>query len=489
MEGNPWNDPPGPTPSEVIAMPGRFAALDAFILDKMGQTHLPGVSLALLAGDDVVHQRGYGFRDLKDGLPATPETLYAIGSVTKSFTCLALMQLQEQGKLSVDDPVDRHLPLAIRPFGQPIRLWHLMTHTSGIPALAYAEAVLSREHGSTEKWLPIAGLDDLLTFMDGAEDWGETRPGERWFYLNEGYVLLGEIIERVSGLPYRDYVRRHILEPLGMRRSAFDRATVENDADVATPHLITSDGEPLPSRYSFGRILADGGLISNVPDLLRYLRMFLLGGRASSGDARIAAGASIQAMMEGRVGLPATGWLQSGDAPAILHQPGTYGYGLHAYPDFFGHRLVGHGGSVGVATAYIGFIPARDVAVAVLANGAGYAAGQLGMAALATLLGEDPERLPFLRIERLLDGLAGVYETFKGTMQVTFRRKGDLLQAEFRDKHHQENVPLIPEVLDGDAPRFFTLAAGRRSTVEFNRKGDAIEVLYERYKLRRIGPA
>ncbi len=469
-------------------MPGRFVALDEFILEKMGQTRLPGVSLALLAGDDVVHQRGYGFRDLKDGLPATPETLYAIGSVTKSFTCLALMQLQEQGKLSVDDPIDRHIPLGVQPFGRPIRLWHLMTHTSGIPALAYAEAVLSREHGSTEKWLPIAGVDDLLTFMSGAEGWVETCPGERWFYLNEGYVLLGEIIERVSGLSYPDYLRRHILQPLGMGRSTFDRAAVEADADVATPHLITSEGEALPSHYSFGRILADGGLISSVPDLIRYLRMFLLGGRSPSGSGRIAADASIQAMMEDRVRLPATGWLESAGRPALLHQPGSYGYGLHAYPDFFGHRLVGHGGSVGVATAYMGFIPSRDVAVAVLANGAGYAAGQLGMVALAALLGEDPEHLPFLRIERLLDGLAGVYETFKGTMQITFRRKGDLLQAEFRDKHHQENVPLIPEVLEGDAPRFFILAAGRRSTVEFHRKDGAVEVLYERYKLRRIGP-
>ena len=469
-------------------MDGRFAALDEFILDKMGQTHLPGVSLALLEGDDVVHQRGYGFRDLKDGLPATPETLYAIGSVTKSFTCLALMQLQEQGKLSVDDPLDEYVPLGIRPFSEPIRLWHLMTHTSGIPALGYAEAVLSREHGSSEKWLPIASVDDLLTFMRGAEDWIETRPGERWFYLNEGYVLLGEIIERVSKLSYPDYLRRHILEPLGMRRSTFDRAAVEADADAATPHLITSDGDALPARYSFGRILADGGLISSVPDLICYLRMFLLGGVAPSGG-RIAAASSLQAMMEGRVRLPATGWLEGAGFPALLHQPGSYGYGLHAYPDFFGHRLIGHGGSVGVATAYIGFIPARNVSVAVLANGAGYAAGQLGMIALATLLSEDPERLPFLRIERLLDGIAGVYETFKGTMRVTFRRKGDLLQAEFKDKHHQETVPLIPEVLDGDALRFFALAAGRRSTVEFNRKGKAVEVLYERYKLRRIGPA
>jgi CubicO group peptidase (beta-lactamase class C family) len=193
-------------------------------------------------------------------------------------------------------------------------------------------------------------------------------------------------------------------------------------------------------------------------------------------------------MMEGRVRLPATGWLEGEQPSAILHQPGRYGYGLHAYPDFFGHPLVGHGGSVGVATSYIGFIPGRNVGAAVLANGSGYLPSQMAMVALATLLGEDPHRLPFLRVERTLDSLAGVYETFRGTMRVTFRRAGDLLQAEFKNKHREERVPLIPEVADGDAPRFYTVAAGRRMPVEFFRRGDGVEVLYERYKLRRIGP-
>lgn len=476
-------------------MSTRFAALDEFVLEKMGKTHLPGVSLALLEGDEVVHQRGYGFRDLQNGLPATPETLYGIASVTKAFTCLAVMQLQEQGKLSVEDPLDSHVELGIKPFGEPILLWHLMAHTSGLPALAYAEAVLSKEHGATEKWLPIASVADLLTFMRGAEGWVETRPGERWFYLNEGYVLLGEVIERVSGLAYPDYLRQHILEPLGMRRSVFDRAAFEGDADAATPYIITKSGEAIPSRYSFGRIMADGGLISNVVDLIGFVRMLLgrgrvpgAGERASGSADRVASEGSIQALMEGRAELPSTSWLDGERPGAILQQAGRYGFGLHSYTDYFGHRLVGHSGSVGVATAYIGFIPERNVGAAVLANGSGYAPSQIAMVALATLLGEDPQRLPFLRVERALDSLAGVYETFRGTMRVTFRRAGDLLQAEFKDKYHEERVPLIPEIVEGDAPRFYTLAAGRRSPVEFARRGEALEVLYERYKLRRVGP-
>lgn len=175
-----------------------FTALEEFILEKMAETKLPGVSIALIDRGEVVYSRGFGFRDIERGLPATPRTLYGIGSVTKSFTCIALLQLQEQGRLRVDDPVDRYLPLSVRPMGEAVRIHHFMTHSSGIPALAYAEAVIRHSVGATDTFVPIGSYDDMLNFVNGAQAWTYTRPGERWFYLNEGYVLLGAIIEKVS---------------------------------------------------------------------------------------------------------------------------------------------------------------------------------------------------------------------------------------------------------------------------------------------------
>jgi CubicO group peptidase (beta-lactamase class C family) len=116
----------------------------------------------------------------------------------------------------LDDPVEKFLPLKIRPFGEPIRIWHLLSHTAGIPALAYAEAELRWEQGTGGKPLALATVEDFVAWLNGATDWVEARPGERWFYLNEGYILLGGIIEKLSGLSYADYVRKKILEPLGM---------------------------------------------------------------------------------------------------------------------------------------------------------------------------------------------------------------------------------------------------------------------------------
>jgi CubicO group peptidase (beta-lactamase class C family) len=110
-----------------------FEILEEFLRERMRRTRLPGVSLALVRGEEVVYARGFGFRDLEKRLPATPATAYGIGSITKSFTALGIMQLVEEGKLSLDDPVEKFLPLKIRPFGELIRVWHLLSHTAGIP--------------------------------------------------------------------------------------------------------------------------------------------------------------------------------------------------------------------------------------------------------------------------------------------------------------------------------------------------------------------
>ncbi|MGC9346027.1 MAG: serine hydrolase domain-containing protein, partial [Candidatus Bathyarchaeales archaeon] len=163
-----------------------FGRLENFIFEKMSKTHLPGLSVAIVKDEEVVYSRGFCFRDLEYGLRATPETLYGIGSVTKSFTALSIMQLTEEGKLSLDEPVSKYVPLDLKSREEPVRIWHLMSHASGIPALAYAEALIRYMTGAGDKWIPIASYEDIFTFMREANQWALTRPGERWFYLNEG---------------------------------------------------------------------------------------------------------------------------------------------------------------------------------------------------------------------------------------------------------------------------------------------------------------
>jgi CubicO group peptidase (beta-lactamase class C family) len=329
--------------------------------------------------------------------------------------------------------------------------------------------------GAGEHWLPVASYDDLITFMAGAGEWAVAKPGERWFYLNEGYVLLGYIIEKCSGLSYEEYVKTCILEPLGMTRSFFDKDTVEKDQDTATPYIVTQNGERKPSTYPYGSITSDGGLISNVVDLARYVSMFLGSGEYHGG--RLLSRESLVAMEAPQV---LEGWEGPfGDL--------AYGYGLGITPDFLGHKLVGHSGSLLVATAYMGFIPEKHVGIALLANGTGYPLSQLGMYGLAILVGEDPEKLPFVQNERALKELEGTYETYKGTMKLRVKRSGDFLNVERADKYTKDVGILVPDVIGEKTRLFYLLSGGYKLPVEFSVHEGDVDLLYERYRLKKTG--
>ncbi len=453
----------------------QFSKFEQFVFEKVSDSKLPGISIAVIKDGETIWSRGFGYRDLEHGLAATPQTLYGIASLTKSFTCIAIMQLMEQGKLDVEDPVETYIPFTIRPAGDTVRLRHLMSHSSGIPALAYAESVISGVIGASEHWLPIASYEDMLTFLGDAQEWTVAKPGERFFYLNEGYVLLGYIIEKCAGLPYKEYIRQHIFQPLGMERSFFDQEEVENDQDAATPYIITRDQERLPSRYPYGGITSDGGIISNVLDLAKYVSMFL--GRGQLGGQQLLSPESIEMMETAHIATPLQG-------PFGVY---GYGFGLGTTPDFGGHRLIGHSGGLGVATAYIGFIPQKGVGIALLANGDGYLLSQMGMYGLSLLLDQDPEQLPFVRRERVLDKLEGSYETYKGTMKALVKRAGDFLMLEVKDKYTDTVIPLVPEELNLESGRFYTLTNGNRLPVEFQVREGEVQLFYERYAMRKKG--
>ena len=303
-----------------------------------------------------------------------------------------------------------------------------------------------------------------------------TGQGERWFYLNEGYILLGEIIEKCSGLSYWDYVQQNILQPLNMQRTFFFKEEVDKDLNAAVPYLLADDGRRLPSTYPYSAINAKGGIVSNVLDLSRYATMYLSQGEFAGGQ--IISPQSLQEMQEPRIPTPSKGG-PFGDS--------SYAYGLRITPDFLGHKLVGHGGSVGVATAFIGFIPEKNLSVAVLSNGSGFSMEQFGQYALCAALGKDPDELPFVRSEHSLNQLTGTYETFKGTMKVEVRKAGDMLILTLKDRFHTQNVPLYPEREEKNLKVFSTLSGGSKLEIEFILKDNEVHLLYERYGLKKSG--
>lgn len=454
-----------------------MSRLESFLFAKMAQTKLPGLSVALLSEEGLLYARAFGQRDLERGLPATPDTLYGVASITKSFTALAILLLAESGSLNPDDPVDRYLPFAISPFGEKVTLTHLMAHTSGIPALAYSEALIGHANGTGGRWLPIGGPEDVLTFMADAGEWVESRPGERWAYANEGYALLGLVIERVSGMSYNDFIRRHILTPLGMERSYFTKEEVDADPDAAIPYVLSDGKPPRRGRYLYRLIRSEGGLVSSVNQLARYLSMFLRKGEGVAREETIAS------MLEPRVSLPhytAPALLGDASAPQPAQQ---YALGLQV-ETFLGRRLVSHGGDVLVSTGHIAFLPEDGLGVAVLANGSGYSPALIARVALALALNREPTEIPAVALQTTLSLLEGHYSSYAGSMTATVRMHGDFLKVALSGG---SEVILVPEDVSGPEPRFFTLSLGRRLPVRFRHGEDGPELLYERHKMRRSG--
>ena len=191
---------------------GDISAAIEEIMSKTYKAGEPGAAVIAIKEGKVVFRKGYGLANMELGVPIKPEMVFRLGSITKQFTATAILMLAEQGKLSVSDDITKYLPdFPVQ--GHKVTIEHLLTHTSGIKNLT-----------SLPEWLPLWRKDMTLTevialFKDKPFDF---TPGERWSYSNSGYILLGAIIEKVSGEKYEDFIRKHIFEPLGMTHSFYD---------------------------------------------------------------------------------------------------------------------------------------------------------------------------------------------------------------------------------------------------------------------------
>lgn len=217
-----------------------------------------GTALVAQNGE-IIFKKGYGMANIELGTPNTPEMKFQIGSITKQFTATAILQLQEKGLLSLDDPITKHLPEYPQETGDKITVRHLLSHNSGIPNYTDMPGIM------TQKALPVT-VDELLgTFKDKPL---EFEPGEKYKYSNSGYVVLGAIIEAVSGKTYEDYIQENILEPLNMSNSGYDHRDriIKNRAAGYTQdekgELRNADFVHMSAPYSAG------ALYSTVEDML-----------------------------------------------------------------------------------------------------------------------------------------------------------------------------------------------------------------------------
>jgi CubicO group peptidase (beta-lactamase class C family) len=307
------------------------ATVDQFLLANLERTGLPGVAVAIVSrGGATVTARGHDSR----GRALGPDTPMRVGSLSKSFTALAVMQLVDGGRIQLDHPVREYLPEF--PLDEPVTVRQLLNQSSGMS-----------DHGFREMTLPQPTTTrEAVARLDGASLSGE--PGEAWAYHNPNYHVLARLIEVVGGMEFAEYMRARVFEPMGMTRTYTVLRASERPAGLADGYTFRY-GFPVARPIFDHWIAGSGGVVSTARDMAIWLRVNLDGGLAPNGR-RIVSAQSLRAM-------------HTPSAPG-----GDYGFGWENDRLDDGSTRVEHGGVLFTFSANQQLYPAAGIGIAVLFN-------------------------------------------------------------------------------------------------------------------------
>ena len=317
----------------------RFARIDA-VFERWDRPRSPGCAVGVSQNGRVVYTQAYGMANLEYGVRLRPDTIFESGSVAKQFTATAIALLAQDGKLSLEDPVRKYVP-ELPDFGQPITIQHFLNHTSGIREQWPLLTLAGRPPGSA-----VHTIDEILELVSHQKELNFP-PGEDFLYNNTGYVLLGVIVQRVSGQSFAEFSQERIFRPLGMTHTQWRTdftAIVENRA---TAYRLQPDGS-FRTNMSFTNVYGNGGLLTTVGDLLIW--------NENLDHPRVGG----QALVDQ---LETKGRLNDGFA-------NRYGQGLFL-ADYRGLREVSHNGSTAGYQTVLTRFPEAHLSIAVLCNTAG----------------------------------------------------------------------------------------------------------------------
>lgn len=251
--------------TQAAAMQPWIAKLDEYIARHMRESGAPGLTLALANRQGLIRVSTYGFADSKAGLRVVPETMFEIGSISKSFVSLALLQLREEGKLDLNKPIVEYLPwLKIASKFEPVTTHHILSHTAGLPAV------------------PLL-LDAMLS-----ELWTAYPPGRQFLYSNTGFNILGFLLETLDKRSFAESIRLRLLEPMGMTASS-PVITNETRPQMAVGYKPIIEGQPYPSHGTLAEAqwlemdMAAGSIASTPADMAKYIRMLVNRGALPKG--------------------------------------------------------------------------------------------------------------------------------------------------------------------------------------------------------------
>lgn len=363
-------------------------AIDAFLSAQMQQVNRVGFSVAIVKDGQVVLAKGYGKRSLQDGRAVETNTLFAIGSVSKQFTCAAILLLAEDGKLSVHDPVAKYYPNLTR--AQDITLLDLMNHVSGYPDYYPLDFVDRR------MLKPVAEDELLRQYAGGKLDF---EPGTKWSYSNTGFILLGRVVEKVSGENLGAFLARRIFRPLGMTNTTYELDTTDPRLATGYQTFALSDPEVIAPETG-GWLRGAGGIYSTPGDLVKW-DLALIGGKVLKPDS-YALMTTARKLADGK--------------------SAEYGCGLSVKTQG-GRQIIAHNGAVSGFNTFNAVCPSTRSAVIMTCNLEGGMSGLPGQ--IFSLLLKEPANVP---------AVAGL--TAPEAVKAVFvqMQKGKVVRAQFADE-------------------------------------------------------
>lgn len=328
-------------PAAAERYQAAVSALEAFIEHERVEKGIPAISVALVDDQSVVWAKGFGFADPHKKVPATAETVYRVGSVSKLFTDIAVMQLVEQGKLDLDAPVTTYLPdfQPRNPFGKPITLRQLMAHRSGLVREPPAGSYFDPTPPSLAETVKSLNQTELVY-----------EPETRIKYSNAAITAVGYMLEQTQKTPFPRYLQQALLEPLGLKKSSFE-PTPALTKDMAVGMMWTEHGRTFDApTFELGMAPA-GSMYTTVNDLGRFLGVLFAGGKGPYGQ--ILKPESLEAMYR----------------PQFAKDGQKTGFGLgFMLTEFAGRRRIGHGGAIYGFATELAALPDEKLGVVVVAS-------------------------------------------------------------------------------------------------------------------------
>jgi CubicO group peptidase (beta-lactamase class C family) len=375
--------------------------VDEIIISSMNEHALPGLAVGVVQGDRLIYARGFGLADAEREKAITPDTVFRIGSISKTFTAIGLMQLWEQDKFKLDDPVNDYLKgYCVQhpdPNAPPVTFRHMLTHTSGLGELrAIIDLLKPQAALGAKPDEPLPALNEY--YAAGLTP--EVYPGTKWAYANHAFATLGQLVEDVSGQPFPEYMIQHVFEPLGMTHTDYMRN--ERVCDQLAVGYQLKRGKLTPVKYLEIVVSGAGSVFSSVNDMARYVTALLNGGKNEHGA--VLKPETLQLMMEAHYRLDER-------LPAV---------GLAFILDNLnGHRIAWHNGGWPGFVSAMYTAPDAGLGVLVFTNTMNMAPDLIATNLLRRLLGvPDPaSQLPrpdILETPHLWSELCGFYGPAKG---------------------------------------------------------------------------